>query len=517
MDNRNSQNGAQRTNTNKSVAPPEPVANIPAPHDPGTAGAGVNYGVSLLSGAEIAALKHAHPLLETLAACGVEVFGHGNHRVARCPFHEDQTPSLGLYCDTDRFYCFACGATGDTIAFIQRFYRVSFREAIERLQSGTPTGGVSMVGTTPEALSSAAHAPVTHVTHAMQASTSVTSAAAQRIAQTPPEGASARAWRPTARNEVSTEHQIDDRVAYVRDANEERSGLLTATVALYQQALEENAAAQAYLRERGVSMALARQAHLGFADGQALGRFLAADPQAQALARTAGLLDAQGRERLAGRIIIPEMRAGRCLWMVGRLVEPASSASSAQDEAQPVTTARQRQTASEEAETPRYLGVVGAKPLLGVGLASAQARSRIRRSPNAGVLIVEGPFDWLAALAWRLPVTCVALVGVYATERQRAELLAVTGGRPIWVALDHDAAGDMGAKRLASQLSAQADAHAQVRRLTLPLGAKDLSALACLSDARQRNLARQRLVERLTEVDVSPSHASSLESREAKP
>lgn len=519
MDSRNSPHGAQRTN--KNGAPPEPVANVPAPQDPGTVGAGVNSGVSLLSGAEIAALKRAHPILETLAACGVEVHGQGNHRVARCPFHEDQTPSLGVYCDTDRFYCFACGATGDTITFIQRFYRMSFREAIERIQSGTPKGGVSMVGTTPEALpSAAAHAPVTHVTHVthvMQASTSVTSAAAQRIAQTPQEGASPRAWRPTARNDVSTEHQIDDRVAYDRDANQERSGLLTATVALYQQALEENAEAQAYLRDRGVSMALAHQAHLGFADGQALGRFLAADPQAQALARTAGLLDAQGRERLAGRIIISEMRAGRCLWMVGRLVEPASSASSAQDEAQPVTTARQRQTASEEAETPRYLGVVGAKPLLGVGLASAQARSRIRRSPNAGVLIVEGPFDWLAALAWRLPVTCVALVGVYATERQRAELLAVTGGRPIWVALDNDAAGDMGAKRLASQLSAQADAHAQVRRLTLPLGAKDLSALACLSDARQRNLARQRLVERLTEVDVSPSHASSLESREAKP
>ena len=416
MDSSNSPHGAQRTN--KNVAPPEPVANISAPQDPGTAGAGVNSGVSLLSGAEIAALKRAHTILESLAACGVEVHGQGNHRVARCPFHEDQTPSLGVYCDTDRFYCFACGATGDTIAFIQRFYRVSFREAIERLQSGTPTGGVSMVGTTPEALSSpAAHAPVTHV---MQASTSVTSAAAQRIAQTPPEGASARAWRPTTRNKVSTEHQIDDHVAYDRDANEERSGLLTATVALYQQALEENAEAQAYLRERGVSMALAHRAHLGFADGQALGRFLAADPQAQALARTAGLLDAQGRERLAGRIIIPEMRAGRCLWMVGRLVEPASSASSAQDEAQPVTAERQRQTVSEEVDTPRYLAVVGAKPLLGVGLASAQTQSRIRRSPNAGVLIVEGPFDWLAALAWRLPVSCVALVGVYATERQRA-------------------------------------------------------------------------------------------------
>jgi DNA primase len=491
MDSRNSPHGAQRTN--KNVAPPEPVANIPAPQDPGTAGAGVNSGVSLLSGAEIAALKRAHPILETLAACGVEVFGHGNHRVARCPFHEDQTPSLGVYCDTDRFYCFACGATGDTITFIQRFYRVSFREAIERLQSGRPMGGASAAATTPTAPS-----------------------ATPLAAQAPIAGTLARARRSTGRDDVTTEHQTDDPRVHAHDSDGEMSGLLTATVALYQQALEENAEAQAYLRERGVSMALAHQEHLGFADGQALGRFLAADPQAQALARMAGLLDAQGRERLAGRIIIPEMRAGRCLWMVGRLVEPASSASSAQDAAQPVTAERQRQTASEEAETPRYLGVVGAKPLLGVGLASAQTRSRIRRSPNAGVLIVEGPFDWLAALAWRLPVTCVALVGVYATERQRAELLAIADGRPIWIALDNDAAGDVGAKRLATQLTARGDEPVRVRRLTLPLGVKDLGALASLTDARQRALARQRLVEQLTEVDVSLSHAPSPESRETK-
>jgi len=172
---------------------------------------------------------------------------------------------------------------------------------------------------------------------------------------------------------------------------------------------------------------------------------------------------------------------------------------------------------NEAPDAPRYLGIAGAKPLLGVGLASAQTQSRIRRSPNAGVLIVEGPFDWLAALAWRLSVICVALVGVYATERQRAELLAIAGGRPIWIALDNDAAGDVGAKRLATQLSVQVDARVHVRRLMLPLGAKDLGALACLTDARQRNVARQQLVEQLTEVGMSHSHASTPESREAKP
>lgn len=464
MDSRNSQNGTQRTSTN--TARPEPVLNTRTQHSPVAAGAGVNSGVSLLSSAEIAALKHAHPIVETLEACGVEVFGRGNHRVARCPFHEDQTPSLGVYCDTDRFYCFACGATGDTIAFIQRFYSVSFREAIERLQSDHPTGGASAAATT-----------------------------------------------TTAHDTVSIEHQTDDpddRRAHAHDTHGEMSGLLTAAVALYQQALKENAEAQTYLGDRGVSMALARQAHIGLADGQALGRFLAADIQAQALARKAGLLDAQGRERLTGRIIIPEMRAGRCLWMVGRLIDATHSTALVREDAQPVTAAGQRQAVSMGPDIPRYLGVVGAKPLLGVGLAAQHMRSRPSRPLNAGVLIVEGPFDWLTALAWRLPVTCVALVGVYATERQRVELIALADGRPIWIALDHDAAGDVGAKRLATQLAAQGDERARVRRLALPLGAKDLGALACLSDARQRNLARQQLVEQLTaELASSPRPASN--------
>ena len=42
---------------------------------------------------------------------GIEVNHHG---MARCPFHDDRTPSMKL--DT-RYHCFGCGADGDVIDF----------------------------------------------------------------------------------------------------------------------------------------------------------------------------------------------------------------------------------------------------------------------------------------------------------------------------------------------------------------------------------------------------------------
>ena len=54
--------------------------------------------------------------------------------MARCPFHEDRTPSFALMKD-NRARCFgACGRSWDTIAFIRDREGLSFPEAVRRLQ-----------------------------------------------------------------------------------------------------------------------------------------------------------------------------------------------------------------------------------------------------------------------------------------------------------------------------------------------------------------------------------------------
>ena len=48
-----------------------------------------------------------------------------------CPFHDDRHPSMKL--NERYFYCFGCGATGDVIDFTARLYKLSPKEAAEKL------------------------------------------------------------------------------------------------------------------------------------------------------------------------------------------------------------------------------------------------------------------------------------------------------------------------------------------------------------------------------------------------
>lgn len=55
---------------------------------------------------------------------------HKNN-VAKCPFHNDKTPSLNIH--RNFYYCHGCGEHGDTIKFIMKTKGVSFREAVRLL------------------------------------------------------------------------------------------------------------------------------------------------------------------------------------------------------------------------------------------------------------------------------------------------------------------------------------------------------------------------------------------------
>ena len=66
-----------------------------------------------LDATAIADARQRHTLVELLEHRGIAVTGSGRRRTARCPFHDDQSPSLSVYLDSNRYYCFACGASGD--------------------------------------------------------------------------------------------------------------------------------------------------------------------------------------------------------------------------------------------------------------------------------------------------------------------------------------------------------------------------------------------------------------------
>lgn len=52
---------------------------------------------------------------------------------ARCPFHDEKTPSFNVRPDKGFYHCFGCGAHGDAISFIREFEGLGFTEAVEEL------------------------------------------------------------------------------------------------------------------------------------------------------------------------------------------------------------------------------------------------------------------------------------------------------------------------------------------------------------------------------------------------
>lgn len=57
----------------------------------------------------------------------------GRNFVARCPFHDEKTPSFSVSREKQFYHCFGCGANGTAIGFLMDFDHLGFVEAIEEL------------------------------------------------------------------------------------------------------------------------------------------------------------------------------------------------------------------------------------------------------------------------------------------------------------------------------------------------------------------------------------------------
>lgn len=57
----------------------------------------------------------------------------GARYLGRCPFHEERTPSFSVNPTEKFYYCFGCGAKGDTITFVRETEQLDFAAAIEWL------------------------------------------------------------------------------------------------------------------------------------------------------------------------------------------------------------------------------------------------------------------------------------------------------------------------------------------------------------------------------------------------
>jgi len=64
----------------------------------------------------------------------------GSSLKARCPFHNEKSPSFFVSPARGTYYCFGCGAKGDIFSFVEQFEGVDFRGALKTLaeRAGVP-------------------------------------------------------------------------------------------------------------------------------------------------------------------------------------------------------------------------------------------------------------------------------------------------------------------------------------------------------------------------------------------
>jgi len=60
----------------------------------------------------------------------------GKNYQARCPFHDEKSPSFSVNQDKQFYYCFGCGAGGNAIGFVMEYERLEFPQAVEKLAEG---------------------------------------------------------------------------------------------------------------------------------------------------------------------------------------------------------------------------------------------------------------------------------------------------------------------------------------------------------------------------------------------
>jgi DNA primase len=331
---------------------------------------------------DVESIRRRHPLAELVASYGIELRRVGSALVGRCPFHRDGgRPNLHVY-RSGRWICYRCDQRGDVIGFVQQIEHLSFREAAARLN-----GGLAQPSRAARHRRVLRHLP-----------------AAPRASNT--------CWGPD-------EYRV-----------------LAAAADLYANQLLSHGPALGYMTGRGFARELLERYRVGYAAGGELISYLRWRHLPLGAAMRTGLITSDGREVLAGRVTFPELRQGRPVWMIGRVLgEPDGS---------PTTS------------DAKYLGLPGAKPLLGWdAIRDTQA-----------VCLVEGPTDLLALRLWGIPGLALAGSAV------RDDTLALLGRfAHLYLALDDNTVGQQGTGRLVARLGARAT------RVQLPAGVKDVAEL----------------------------------------
>ena len=73
-------------------------------------------------------------LVDLLREDGVELRGKGPEIAAKCPFHDDRTPSMSVNVEKEVYNCHGCGAEGDAVIYLMDKRGLSRKEALREVK-----------------------------------------------------------------------------------------------------------------------------------------------------------------------------------------------------------------------------------------------------------------------------------------------------------------------------------------------------------------------------------------------
>ena len=317
----------------------------------------------------------------------------GRDYSARCPFHDERSPSFTVSPAKQFYHCFGCGAHGSAIKFLMDYDRLEFVDAVEDL-------------------------------------------AARTGMKVPYEGGVKRA------------PQEDSTDMYA---------LLDAAAAFYRRELDKSDKARAYFESRGLDAATTALFGLGYAPDQwdALKNAVGTNAQRLGLLEKTGMLTSGERgtkyDRFRDRVMFPiQDRRGRVIAFGGRILPEKKSGegppvgaqearrNDSSGEASPVLDSGAQDARKNAADGPKYLNSPET-PLFHKGQQLfALWQVRQAHSKIARLIVVEGYMDVIALFQHGIK-EAVATLGT-ATTREHAELL-FRNCADVYFCFDGDRAG----------------------------------------------------------------------------
>src|SRR3989339_1568295 len=71
--------------------------------------------------------------IEEIVSSYIKLEKAGANLKAKCPFHNEKTPSFFVSPERGNYYCFGCGAKGDIFTFVEEFEGLDFKGALKIL------------------------------------------------------------------------------------------------------------------------------------------------------------------------------------------------------------------------------------------------------------------------------------------------------------------------------------------------------------------------------------------------